>query len=375
MTGTFETPALVTQFKWVPPEERLPPQIDRDELLLSAWLTRKIAPRDYLLGNVFCTTSRWLVYGETGVGKSLFTYAMGGAIASGSAFLNWEARRPAKVMLFDGEMPAETFKERMQTLADQFGDDLPIYAYSREVLSDGDMPPFNTETGEAWLWREIEAVQPDVIIFDSIMCLLAGSMVDEDAWEPVKLLIRKISARRIGQIWIHHTGHDKSKSYGTKTREWELDTVLSLTKAEDDAGGVLAEFTKARLRTPKTLSEFETRVIRCGEDGWASDDAAIVTLKGGKRSGEVRQMRSWFLTTYERLIDNVATSPGHNGSPVKKVHIDQIRDEMVSRGYLDRDDKGRVSNTSRTHLRRAKLDLITEHVITELDGMVWKIKD
>jgi hypothetical protein len=61
----------------------------REELLLAAWLTRELPPRDYLLGNVFCTTSRWLIFGDTGVGKTLFAGDMAGAMASGSAFLNW----------------------------------------------------------------------------------------------------------------------------------------------------------------------------------------------------------------------------------------------------------------------------------------------
>ena len=34
-------------------------------------------------------------------------------------------------------------------------------------------------------------------------------------------------ARSIGQMWFHHTGHDESKSYGSKAREWQMDTVAS----------------------------------------------------------------------------------------------------------------------------------------------------
>ena len=49
----------------------LPPPPNRSSLLLSAWLTREIPPRDYYLGGVMCTTSRWFIFGETGVGKTL----------------------------------------------------------------------------------------------------------------------------------------------------------------------------------------------------------------------------------------------------------------------------------------------------------------
>ena len=94
----------------------------RKALLLSTWLSRKLPPRDYLLGNVLCSTSRWIIYGETGVGKTLFAGGIAGAVASGSSLLNWEGRgRPARVMYIDGEMPAETFKERMQIIAEKYG--------------------------------------------------------------------------------------------------------------------------------------------------------------------------------------------------------------------------------------------------------------
>ena len=115
------------------------------------------------------------------------------------------------------------------------------------------------------------------------MCLLAGPMTDEQGWEPIKLLMRKITARRIAQVWLHHTGHDANKQFGTKTREWELDTVVAL---KEEAKGVLLEFTKARLRTPKTAAAFKSRVIIRDENGWAvTDDGPRVKGANGSGSG------------------------------------------------------------------------------------------
>jgi hypothetical protein len=180
--------------------------------------------------------------------------------------LHWEGSgKRRRVMYLDGELPAETFKERLQIIAQRYGHDLELYAYNRDVLSDGEMPPLNTPAGEKWLWREVDAVKPNVIVSDSIMCLLEGSMSEEESWAPIKAMIRKISGRRIAQIWLHHTGHDTSKGFGTKTREWEIDTVVSLT---DDNGSILMEFKKARLRKPETREQFEPKKIVCNADGW-----------------------------------------------------------------------------------------------------------
>jgi RecA-family ATPase len=239
----------------------------REDLLLSAWLTRNLPPRDHLLGKVFCTTSRWLIFGDTGVGKTLVALSMAGAMAAASSFLDWEGKRRARVVYLDGEMPAETFQERMQLVADEFGSDLLIFGYNRDVLGPDEMPPLNTPEGEAWLFREIKAVQPDAIIFDSVMCLRIGTMGEEESWSPVKLLMRKITSKRIGQIWLHHTGHDKSKSFGTKTREWEMEAVVKLTTSESEQN-ITMEFTKSRLRIPQNREQFKSRRIVREESGW-----------------------------------------------------------------------------------------------------------
>jgi RecA-family ATPase len=207
------------------------------------------------------------VYGETGVGKTLLGVDIAATVAAGADFLNWNGSgKPARVMYLDGEMPAETFKERMEVIAKRYGPDIAFYGYNRDVLGDGEMHPLNTPEGEKWLWREIEAVKPDLIVFDSIMCLLAGSMSEEESWAPVKVLVRKISSRRIAQIWLHHTGHDTTKGFGTKTREWEMDTVVALTKALEDDGTIAMEFKKARLRTSENREQFDPRSIRLEAD-------------------------------------------------------------------------------------------------------------
>ena len=115
--------------------------------------------------------------------------------------------------------------------------------------------------------REIETVKPDVIVFDSIMSLLAGTMGEEESWAPVKLLIGKITSKRIGQIWLHHTGHDTSKSFGTKTREWEMDTVVKLTT--DDHEPSLMEFKRLGCARRRPGAIQAAGIVR-DETGWAA---------------------------------------------------------------------------------------------------------
>ncbi|NUJ81826.1 AAA family ATPase [Methylocystis sp. FS] len=331
-------------------------------------------PRDYLLGDVICTTSRILLIGATGIGKTLFSMDVGGAMAAGFGTLGWQRRRCARVMYLDGELPAETFKERLEIIADRYGEDIELFAYNRDVLGPDEMPPLNTEAGRAWLLREIETVKPDIIFFDAIMCLLTGSMAEEESWAPVKDLVRLLSARRIAQVWLHHTGHDATKGFGTKTREWEMDTVIMLSKLEDGGDDPSAafqlEFTKARMKTPENFKQFATRIVRCTENGFTSEDAPAAA-KGKANSGQDIVRRN-YLAAYDDLADGVTPSQGFDGAPVRKVKTDAIRERLKSRGFLDTDDNGQVMATSRTQLQRAKAQLLDKGSFAEDHGLIWR---
>jgi hypothetical protein len=342
----------------------------RELLILAEWLKRELPERDYLLGRVLCTTSRWIVYGETGVGKTLFAAELAGAVASGKPMLNWEGRRPSRVMYLDGELPAETFKERMELIAERYGENLDFYGYCRDVLTQSDMPALNTPRGEAWLLREIETIQPDLIVFDSIMCLLAGSMAEEESWEPIKSLIRTLTTKRIAQIWLHHTGHDTSRGFGTKTREWEMDTVISLTKSKDGGDNIALEFTKARLRTPSTADEFQSRLIRRGASGWT--DEAQSAAGNGRRASGVENLKNQIFRTYDQLAELVGESFDGEGRSIRLVSWTAIAEGIKARGHLEVTDGGAMTGKARTQLHRAKTDLINAEFLVQNDNLVWR---
>jgi hypothetical protein len=346
------------------------PSLDpaRGDLLIASWLTRKIPPRDYLLGHVICTTSRWFVFGETGVGKTLLIADMAGAMAKGEALLGWGARRPARVMYLDGEMPAETFKERMELVASRFGGSIPFYGYNRDHLGDGQMPPLNTEEGEKWLMREIEAVKPDLIVFDSIMCLLDGVMGEEESWTQAKHLVRRLTSKRIAQIWLHHTGHDASKGFGTKTREWEMDTVVRLNFADENRNTIALEFTKARLRTPATADEFKPLVISLEASGWTTSALARAGA-GSRRSSEVARVKSAIVAVYNQ---HGVSRAGADGKIVQKINVNALRDEVRNRGWLDVKDTGGLTDAARKTFFSAKGDLLSGGLYIEEGDMFWK---
>jgi hypothetical protein len=134
-----------------------------------------------------------------------------------------------------------------------------------------DMPPLNRLEGQKWLDAFIEKHGSfDLIIFDNVQALLVGDMKEEDQWAKVLPYVRSLTRRSIGQIWFHHTGHDETRSYGSKAREWQMDTVALMERVELP-GADLAftlKFTKARERTPENRNDFEPVTMQLVGDQW-----------------------------------------------------------------------------------------------------------
>ncbi len=98
-------------------------------------------------------------------------------------------------------------------------------------------------------------------------------MLTADTWRETLPWIRSLTKRGIGQMWVHHTGHDATRSYGTKTREWQMDTVIHMEKVErlDTDVSFKITFRKARERTPETRSDFEDVNIALVKDAWVHE--------------------------------------------------------------------------------------------------------
>ncbi|WFU19413.1 AAA family ATPase [Bradyrhizobium sp. CB3481] len=252
-------------------------------LTLDQWRDRDLPTPDYLLGDVLSTTSRAIMAAPTGLGKSNVAIAIGMRMAAGAPFLHWHGRRPANVLYIYGEMSRRLLKQRL--LAEEARLQGEISSRGREqfqpsgfhALSTEDVPnfqPLNTQIGQSAIERVIVAMGGcDFVIFDNVMCLISGSMVDEEAWAQTLPWVRSLTKRGIGQLWVHHTGHDETKGYGTKTREWQMDVAIHLAKVErpDTDVSFKLEFRKARERTPDNRHDFQKVNVFLVNDRWNGD--------------------------------------------------------------------------------------------------------
>jgi hypothetical protein len=324
---------------------------------LDDWLARDIPEPDLLLGDVLSTTTRALLWAPTGIGKTMLIIAAAMHMAGERVFLGWRAQRPCRVLYIDGEMSNKLLLERLRGEVERSG----IRPEGFHALSHEDIEnwaPLNTPEGQRQIEHHIALLNPDFIFFDSIMCLIQGDMKEEEGWRQTVPWMLSLTRRKIGQMWVHHTGHDTSHGYGTKTREWLLDTVIGLSevKREDTDVSFTLSFPKARMRTPQTRAQFADKRVALVNDRWEHGPA-------GSAPGHISPLARKF---YEALCDAISDDDTKmHGRPAAT----QVawKATCVKMGLLDKDKP----DSARSIFSRHRLELIAANHVACSDTMAW----
>jgi AAA domain len=315
----------------------------------------------FCLGSWLTTTTRALLYAPTGIGKSMLALAMAFAISGGNSLLHWPGRRQMRVLYIDGEMAQRLLKRRIADEAKR-SNMRPSGLY---VLNTGDIEdfrPLDDARGRLAIDNEIAQVGGvDLVIFDNIMALLGGDMRDEESWRKTLDWQKSLTRRHIGQLWIHHTGHDESKGYGTKTREWQMDTVIALEAVERPETDVSFQLTfkKARERTPETRTDFVDVRVALVNNWWAFETVTEAS------SRQPSPLGAQFLKALVNVLagDDVVTYRGERAA-----RLDAWRRECVTLGLLD---PGSKPDSARSLLSKHRRELIQCNLVACHDDMTW----
>src|SRR5262249_55438093 len=153
-------------------------------------------------------------------------------IAAGKAFMHWKAARPSRVLFVDGEMARRVMKGRLIDEVKRIGSKPEgFHLLSHEDVEN--FAPLNTPQGQTFIDHFIHKIGGvDMVFFDNIMALITGDQKDEEGWRQTMPFVLRLTRQNIGQFWLHHTGRDASRGYGTKVREWQMDNVWHLDKLE-----------------------------------------------------------------------------------------------------------------------------------------------
>ena len=203
-----------------------------------------------------------MVYAKAGFGKTWFVLGVAVAVANGAKFLRFNADKPRRVLLVDGEMAPNDLQRRLTLLKE-----LNSSTNNLQILSDGlrddGIPDLATVDGQKWLESCIDGV--DLIILDNLSTLFrSGHENEADSYQGIQDWL--ISLRRNGKsvLIVHHAGHSGNQR-GTTKRLDVMDTVIELKHPE---GYVASEglrfevhFRKARQLLGNDVESFEANCV------------------------------------------------------------------------------------------------------------------
>lgn len=257
--------------------------VSLDELLATSF-----PPREPVLSPVFCLASLNMLFAKRGVGKTHVALGIAYAAASGSNFFGWEAARPFKTLLIDGEMPGESLQSRLAAIAKN-SPMTPPDGYFNVItidLNNGFMPDLSTSGGQEQI--EDACSDAELIIVDNLSSLCRSGRENEaESWTAIGEWAMRLRSLGKCLIFIHHAGKDGNQR-GTSKREDILDVVIELKRPNDyepeHGARFLVQFSKARHLIGDDAQSFE---------------AALETVEG-RHEWRVKPVRE---STLEQVIE------------------------------------------------------------------------
>lgn len=228
-----------------------------------------LKPREMILDPVLPTQSLAMVYSKRGVGKTFFSLGMAYAVASGGEFLGWRAPKPRRVLFVDGELPANTLRERLALIImgtseglTECREDLGMLRLVTPDLQEGPMPDLATREGQVLIEDLLEGTE--LLILDNLSCLCRSGKENEgESWLPVQGWALRLRQRGISVLFAHHAGKGGAQR-GTSRREDALDLVIALRHPPDyvTTEGLRAQvhFEKCRALLGGDAKPFEVRL-------------------------------------------------------------------------------------------------------------------
>ena len=329
------------------------------------WLDRDLPEPERIMGEWLTTTTKVILTAPTGLGKTHFVMAMGIHAAAGIDFLHWRSHRKFRVLYFDGEMSRRLLAKRLKAAVKRLSlnpHEIVFYALSHEDIPN--LQPLNSEAGREFILDFISKKGGvDLAIFDNIMALTIGDMRDSEAWQLTLPLVSELTKKETGQIWVHHTGHDTTRGYGDKTREWRIDTTIFLTgeKRPDTDVSFTLKFEKARERTPETRRDFDDVTIALLNDEWTRSEPS-------KKRKELSPKSRKFLDAFRNAVIGAKKYRVQTWEAIK---IDDWHAECVKLGLIDPKKK---PDSARAQISKYRLELIVANHIACNDDLVWEIK-
>jgi Mrp family chromosome partitioning ATPase len=222
------------------------------------------------------------LYAKRGTGKTYLSLSIALAAASGGSVFgasggrpSWHAEDPCEVLYVDGEMPAETIRERVAALC--LGLDCDPGERLRFLAADLEergVPSLASRDGQDVVER---LVKPgSLLILDNLSTLFRGGGEENDAasWDSAQEFLLRLRRQRVAVLLVDHSGKNESGGpRGTSKKEDVLDLSLSLRHPEnyevEEGARFEIHFEKSRGLTGRAVESFEAALkIEDGRASW-----------------------------------------------------------------------------------------------------------
>jgi len=318
------------------------------DLLERQWPTREFAISPWLH-----TGESVLIWADTGVGKTWLTLSLAVAMAGGGKVWEYEAPKPRRVMIIDGEMNLQEFTERARELT--VGGKvrgLDVEALKRNVSicarqGQGPNARFYDVTNpddQRRIMKHVEKFKADVVIVDNLTTC-ADSMDDENSatdFKQVMAFLMKLKAAGKTAILVHHSNKQGDNYRGSSAMAATFEVIIGLKKpavAREDVASFTLTWPKMRKRGAEGIRRPRVWTLEAG--GWAVQEdedslddkikRAILSLKFASAS-EVADMLGVNKSTVSRAIDRLDV----NGE-LKRPKVKEAFDTVKARKREDAD--------------------------------------
>jgi hypothetical protein len=312
-----------------------------------------------------------VVWGPPKCGKSFWTFDLAIHVALGWEYRGRRVHRGAAVYCaFEGadgfKARAEAFRRRHLT-ADHGPIDFHLIAARANLVAD-----------HAELIRAIRvqlAHSPALVVLDTLNRSLQGSeSKDEDMAAYVKAADAIRDAFHCAVIIVHHCGVEGTRPRGHTSLTGAADAQLAVKR--DATGDVLVtvEWMKDGPEGDAIASRLEAIEVGIDSDGEQITSCVVVPVEGDVgRPAPARK-----LSDRQRLaLDALTDCAADHGKPppdafrlptgLLAIELNQWRDELYSRGVIERDAKN-----PREDFRRVRNSLQARKLIGARDNLVWR---
>jgi len=252
------------------PDDSVPktdPDVLRDAWFVSAddFLDREIPPREILVEDnetgspVLFKESVNQIFAYRGLGKSLFANSLIRILCNGGEFLRYRSKGEFKVLLCDGELPDPQLQERVRQFIGKTGGRLTLM-HSGGMASRA-FPSLSNKDYQREFVQRLEALKPDVIVFDTLTACFRFDTNDADDWENVNQFY--ITLRNMGYcvIIVHHAGKNGTQR-GRTDGDDNLDLAIKLSpqKGWEPGDGCKFNLSYEKVRAGSRLTEFSAEL-------------------------------------------------------------------------------------------------------------------